>query len=92
MIGIINPHSSKGHKFIIIATKFTTKLVEAIPRKSITQDKIITFLVENIITRFGVPKRLIMENGPKFEGKYMKEFCKKFSYCANVLLSLLSSR
>jgi len=45
------------------ATEFTTKWVEAIPMKSVTQDKIIAFLIENIITRFGVTQRLITDNG-----------------------------
>jgi len=34
--------------------------------------KIIKFLVENIIRRFGVPQQLIMDNGPNFKGKDMK--------------------
>jgi len=46
--------------------------------KSLIQDKIIAFLIENIITRFSVPQRLIMENGPNFKGKDMKAFCRKF--------------
>ena len=46
--------------------------------KSITQEKIIAFLIENIITRFSVPQRLIMDNGRNFKGKEIKAFCKKF--------------
>ena len=78
LISMINPHSREGHKFVITATKFTIKWVEAIPMKSITQDAIIAFLTKNIIIRFGVPQRLIMENGPNFKGKDMKAFYKKF--------------
>lgn len=54
IIGLINPYSRDGKKFIIIATKYTTKWVEAIPMKSVTQEKIMKFLIENIITRFGI--------------------------------------
>ena len=78
LIDMINPHFREGHKFVIIAIKFTTKWVEAIPMELVTQTKIIAFLTENIITRLGVPQRLIMENGPNFKGKIMKAFCKKF--------------
>lgn len=77
LIGMINPYS-RGHKFAIIAIKYTTKWAESIPIKSITQGKIIAFLIEYIITRFGVPKRLIMDNGPNLKGKDMQAFCKKF--------------
>jgi len=75
---MINPHSREGNKFVITTTKFTTKWVEAIPMKSITQTKIIAFLIKNIIIRFVVPQRLIMENSPNFKGKDMKAFYKKF--------------
>jgi len=75
---MINPHYREGHKFVITATEFTTKWMEAILMKLITQIKIIALLIENIITRFGLPPRLIMDNGPNFKGKDMKAFCKKF--------------
>lgn len=78
MIGMINPHSREGHKFVITAIEYTTKWVEAIPIKSVTQEKVIAFLTEYIITRFGVPQRLIMDNGQNFKGKDMQAFCKKF--------------
>lgn len=42
------------------------------------QEKIIKFLVENIITIFGIPQKLSMDNRPNFKGKDMKEFCKIF--------------
>lgn len=45
--------------------------------KLVTQDKIITFLIENTITRFRVPQRLIIDNEKKFKGNDMKAFCKK---------------
>jgi len=78
LIGMINHNSREGHKFVIIATNFTTKWVEAIPMKSTTQDKIIAFIVENIITRFGVPQKLIIDNGKILKGKEIRAFCKKF--------------
>ncbi len=35
MIGQINPPLSKGHKFILVATDYFTKWVEAIPLKKV---------------------------------------------------------
>ena len=46
--------------------------------KIVIQENIIAFLIEYIITRFGVPQRLIMDNGPNLKGKDMQGFCKKF--------------
>lgn len=44
LIGMVNPHSRDGHKFIITAIEYTTKWMKAILIKSVTQTKIIAFL------------------------------------------------
>jgi hypothetical protein len=36
LIGQINPPSSKGHKFVLLAIDYFTKWVEAIPLKKVT--------------------------------------------------------
>jgi len=77
-IGKLNPISRDGHKFIIIATKYFTKWVEAIPMKSIKGGKIIDFLVEYIISRYGVPSKLFIDNGPRFKGNEIEYFCAKY--------------
>jgi hypothetical protein len=55
LIGQINPLSSKGHKFVLLATDFFTKWVEAIPLKKVTSKNMIEFVKEHIIYRFGIP-------------------------------------
>jgi len=76
-MGVINPPSSEGHKFILVVIEYYTKLVEAIPLKIAIQKYLINFIKEYIICRFGIPQRLIMDNGMNFIGKDIKEFCKK---------------
>ncbi|KAI5338070.1 hypothetical protein L3X38_017341 [Prunus dulcis] len=51
LIGKIYPANSKQHFFIIVATDYLTKWVEARPVKSITSQEIITFIEEEIIQR-----------------------------------------
>ncbi|GAA0170034.1 hypothetical protein LIER_24384 [Lithospermum erythrorhizon] len=41
-------------------------------------DNIVRFLWTHIITRFGIPKVLISDNGPQFEGNVLVEFCEKY--------------
>ena len=60
---VINPTSSEGHKFILVSTKYYTKWVEAIPLKIAIHKHVINFIKEYIICRFGIPQRLIMDNG-----------------------------
>ena len=55
LIGQIYPLSSKNHKFILVATDYFTKWVEAIPLKNIMSKEIIEFVKEHIIYRFGIP-------------------------------------
>lgn len=61
-IGEITERSSGGYKWILVATDYFTKWVEAIPTRQVTNKVVIDFLIKNIVTRFGVPVRFIMEN------------------------------
>nr|XP_028945188.1 uncharacterized protein LOC114819744 [Malus domestica] len=57
-IGQIYPAFSKGHTFIIVATDYFTKWVEASAVKSITSATIKTFIETKILYRFGVPETI----------------------------------
>ncbi|XP_059064439.1 uncharacterized protein LOC131856610 [Cryptomeria japonica] len=63
IIDKISPPSSKGHIFIITATNYFTKWVEAVPLRSTTAGMICGFITDNIISRFGIPTTLISDNG-----------------------------
>eukprot|EP00253_Pinus_taeda_P006285 PITA_06285 len=51
IIGEITPNSSKQHKYILTATDYFTKWVEAIPLKTTNSEAIIEFIDQFIITR-----------------------------------------
>jgi hypothetical protein len=55
LIGQIYPSSSKNQKFILVATDYFTKWVEAIPLKTVTSKNMINFVKEHIIYWFGIP-------------------------------------
>ncbi|XP_024156411.1 uncharacterized protein LOC112164453 [Rosa chinensis] len=63
LIGMIHPHSSLQHKFIIVATDFFTKWVEAEPLKEASGCTIRQFIFRNILCRFGVPEVLVSDRG-----------------------------
>ena len=54
----INPPSSKGHRFVLVATDYFTKCTEAVPLKNMTHKEVIEFITEHIIHRFGIPQTL----------------------------------
>lgn len=53
-VGPINLVSSAGHQYIIIATDYFTKWVEAKATKNTTSEVVCEFIKENILVRFGV--------------------------------------
>ena len=54
-IGQIYPPSSKGHRFVLVATYYFTKWTEGVHLKNMRHKKIIEFIIEHIIHRFGIP-------------------------------------
>ncbi|XP_070026607.1 uncharacterized protein [Nicotiana sylvestris] len=56
VIGPIEPATSNGHRFILVAIDYFTKWVEAKTFKSMTKMAVVDFVHSNIICRFGIPK------------------------------------
>ena len=87
IIGEIKPNSSLQHKYILTATNYFTRLVEAIPLHKINEDTVIDFLQDHIMTRFGVPIYLVFDNATYFSSIRLTAFSHekgiKLHYSAN---------
>ena len=77
-IGQINPPSSKGHRFVLVATYYFTKWTKAVPLKNITHREVIEFITEHIIHRFGIPQTLTTDEGSSFISKEVREFAESY--------------
>ena len=66
LIGQIFPPSSKGHKFILVATDYFTKWVEATTLKTVTSKNMVDFVREHIVYRFGIPQTITIDQGTMF--------------------------
>jgi hypothetical protein len=75
-IGEINPLSSGQHKWILVGTDYFTKWIEAIPTQNDTHQVVMKFLYENILSRFGCPKRMVTDNSVAFKVEALVEMCK----------------
>jgi transposase InsO family protein len=77
LIGEIHPPSSGQHRWILIATDYFTKWIEASPTKSASHKVIISFL-EDIIARFGCPSRIVTDNAASFKSEPLVKFYEQF--------------
>jgi transposase InsO family protein len=68
------PRAVGGYRYLFVAIDKFTKWPEATPVVSITQGAIVTFL-KSIVCRFGVPSRIITDNGTQFTSWIFQEYC-----------------
>ena len=65
MVGLLNPPSKEGHKYILAIVDYSTSFPEAIPMKNISSIDV----AEAFMTTFAricIPKEILSDNGPKF--------------------------
>ena len=78
-IGETHPHSNAQHKWILTATNYFTKWVEAIPTRNATDSIVINFLEENILSRFRCPRKIVTDNAQAFKSMAMVSFYQKYN-------------
>jgi hypothetical protein len=84
-VGQIYPASSKGHRFVLVATDYFTNWMEAVPLKYMTHKEVIHFILEHIVHRFSIPQPLTMDQGLSFMSHQVCEFAESLK------IKLLSS-
>jgi ribonuclease HI len=72
------PTAPGGFKFLITATDYFSKWVEAEPLVTTTEADVRRFVWRNIVTRFGVPYAIVSDNGSQFVGKELTGLCEEF--------------
>jgi hypothetical protein len=66
-----------GFRFLFVGIDTFAKWMEETPVVNITQEAVVKFL-KSIIYRFGVLKRVIMDNGTQFKGVKFLRCCADF--------------
>ncbi|KAM2696641.1 hypothetical protein EV1_041006 [Malus domestica] len=75
VIGKITPYSgAANHAWILVATDYFTKWVEAKSYAKLTSKEVCEFVEEHIVTRFGVPEMIITDNGIIFTAERFREY------------------
>jgi transposase InsO family protein len=63
-----------GYRFLFVTIDKFTKWPEATPVVNITYGAAVAFL-RSIVCRFGVPSRIITDNGTQFTSRLFQEYC-----------------
>ena len=61
----------------MVAIDYFTKWAEDEPLATITTKKVLDFVVKNIICRYGLPKKIVSNNGTQFDSDQFTDFCKR---------------
>uniref|UniRef100_A0A2N9IDL4 Uncharacterized protein n=1 Tax=Fagus sylvatica TaxID=28930 RepID=A0A2N9IDL4_FAGSY len=72
------PRAPGNRQWLIVATDYFTKWVEVEPLVHITDADSKKFVWKNIITRFGIPRVLVSDNGSQFTSGPFREFCEQY--------------
>ncbi|GKV13712.1 hypothetical protein SLEP1_g24699 [Rubroshorea leprosula] len=67
-----------GCTYLVVAVDYFTKWIEAKPLSMTIEKKIEEFLFNSILCRFGIPKRIIVDNGPQFRATTLRSFCNDY--------------
>ncbi|KAM6551379.1 hypothetical protein CsatB_001187 [Cannabis sativa] len=71
------PMGKFGVKYAIVVVDYYTKWTEVEPIKIITAKKVLVFVIKNIVSRYGLPHKIVSDNGKQFDCDEFTDFCNK---------------
>ena len=69
------PESYSSNKHILSLTDCFTKWIECFPLRAITAKAVASTLVNQFISRFGIPREIHTDQGSQFESELFREMC-----------------
>ncbi|RVW96415.1 Pol polyprotein [Vitis vinifera] len=73
------PTAPAQKKFLLVATDYFSKWVEAEAYVGIKDKNVTKFVWKNIVCRFGIPQTIIANNGPQFDSIAFRNFCSELN-------------
>ena len=64
-------------RFLVVGIDYFTKWIKAKPLANIKNVDVKRLFWKNIVTRFGIPHSLILDNGLQFDSKAFRRYCCK---------------
>ena len=66
--------AAKNNRYLLVDTDYFTKWVETEPLANIRDVDAKRFVWKNIVTQFGIPHTLILDNGLQFDSKAFRRY------------------
>lgn len=79
------PRTETGEQWILIVEDCTTKWVELFSLSEASARHCATTLIEEVFMRYGIPRRIISDNGPQFVSAVLQQIC----YTLNIKQNLI---
>lgn len=67
------PMTARGNQYILVMSDHLPKWVEAVPMANQRADTTARAFVDEVVTRHGIPEKLLTDQGRNFEADLMKE-------------------
>jgi transposase InsO family protein len=78
VIGEFKDNSNNGYCWVLTATDYFTRGLAAIPTKKATEEVVMSFLEDKIVTRFGAPTIITTNNAKAFNSLALANFYFKY--------------
>ena len=69
------PTTARQKRFILVVVDYFTRWIELFPLKSTTSINMANILMNEVFSRYGLPKHIVSDNGPQFVSNLFKNFC-----------------
>lgn len=76
-MNIVKNLSLNQKKFLLVSIYYFSKWIETEALATITEEAVIKFMWKALICRYGIPCKLISNNGWQFQGHKIKEWCQE---------------
>ena len=83
------PKAVGNRKYLLVGTNYFTKWVKAEPLANIRDVDAKRFIWKNIVTQFGVPHVLILNNDLQFDSRTFRSYCGELGLQIGILLLLI---
>ena len=75
------PETDQGNRYILVVMDYFSKWVEVLAMPEQSAATVAHLLVNEVISRFGVPLQIHTDQGCNFESVLFKEVCMLVQYC-----------